>query len=419
MKKSGARLPSTESRIEPMMMRLFVPLTSSNLTGAICFMGALLAAGPIFGSSLADRAEAGEFAGLLSDAPHDQARAMLNVFFGRPDLKAGLAGLPDASRSCPSDHAEVTSGSDWVRESAGQARVLMFNENHYGLRERAFLRSILPDLREMGFTHLGLEAIEQAAVYQDGRYQPATDLYVREPLFAALLRTAESLGFEVFGYEVSPADLAGLSPGEQFERRETGQAENLWDKVRSAPDGARFLILAGWSHIAKEPLPGPDGPALWMAGRFREKSGIDPLVVDLTTCVDQLAEPGDWGGRVLLDDSGDVLVFGADAHAFDAQIRLPAAPESELDQKERAGFYRQSLGQAFFVPDLSGTEAESVLLIARPTSAPADAAAYDRVLVRQDENMPLHLPAGEYTIEVRAGDGSLLKSLEKGQADER
>jgi hypothetical protein len=357
-----------------------------------------------FAETVAGRAEAGKFEELLSEAPHDQAVATLNAFFGRGDINAQLQALPEASTACPEEFHKTLSGRDWVLEKAVDTKVLMFNENHYGLRERVFVKHLLSDLRQLGFTHLGLEALDSEATYADGRYTPAADIYIREPLFAALLRQAESLGFRVFGYEHSTQTSDALTPAEQFHARESGQAENIRMAIENADEEARFVVFAGWSHIAKEPIPGPEGDALWMAGRLKEKTGIDPLVIDLTSCVDEAADPSDWFGRILLGKDGEALLFGRDSDAYDAQIRLPVAPR----HLESPGYYRQTLGTAVFVPSEMLAGDEPTLLEARSRSAAADASAYDRVLVFPGEHLPLYLPEGQFTLVSRRGNGETI-----------
>ena len=355
----------------------------------------------------AELAERGEFSKAYSMMPHDQGKATLNVFFGRPDLNLDLSGLPTASAACPDESDREISGREWVIENSRDRKVLMFNENHYGMRERIFLRKLLPELRNIGFSHIGFEALLHNAENVEGRYSPASDLYTREPLFAALLREAESLGFNVFGYEPELSDLENLSPHKRFELREEGQAKHIKHQLDAAAEGDRFVIFAGWSHIAKKPVPAPGGPGLWMAGRLKEQTGIDPLVVDLTSCVDVGDGPIDWNGRILLDESDLPIGFGRDAHAFDAELRLPASSHAS---EKASGFYRQTLGYPVSIPDDLLSMDQSVLIEARAVTHTLNEAAFDRILLHPGERHPIYLPPGHFRVIARSGSGEIIGS---------
>ncbi|MFU8878671.1 MAG: hypothetical protein ACNA7E_11055, partial [Wenzhouxiangellaceae bacterium] len=258
---------------------------------------------------------------------------------------------------------------------------------------------------EMGFTHLGFEAFGDSLSDDDGQYKPASGFYTIEPTFAALIREAEATGFEIFGYEPNFEESQDMDAADRFALRESGQAENIQARIEAAPEDARFVIFAGWSHIAEQPTPAPGGPGKWMAARFKENTGIDPLTVDLTSCVYESEDPEDWQGRMLLAADGTPLVFGRDAHAFDAQIRLPVPPRNH---PVAAGFYRQTLGQAVRVPDELRPGEQPVLVQARKLPMLDDSAAHDRVLLHPGEDLPLYLPPGEYELQSHRGDGEII-----------
>lgn len=378
----------------------------SLVSGIAYLLTLLILPSQILAESLAERAESGRFASAFSEVPHDQGTATLNAFFGRPDLNVALENIPRPSDACPDSAASNAAGREWLIANVENHKVLMFNENHYGLRERVFVRKMLPALRDQGFTHIGFEALRHDAVNIDGRYLPATEIYTREPLFAALLRESESLGFSVFGYEPDPPmGVEALTPQQRFELRETGQAEHIAGVIQAAGEDARFVIFAGWSHIAKEPVPAPGGSALWMAGRLMEKTGITPLSIDLTSCVDTAPEEPDWAGRLLLDEIERPMGFGRDAHAFDAEFRLPALGAY---QNGSPGFYRQSLGSPVAIPEVFLESDEPVLIEARNLQAAADAAAFDRLLLSPGDRYPLYLPPGEYQLIARSAEGEIL-----------
>ena len=364
-----------------------------------------------YSQSLAERAERGEFAVAFDAAPNEQILATLNTFFGRSDLNADFPEIPQASRSCPLEGATDMSGRQWILANARVTKVLMFNENHYGIGERVFVRTLLPELRNMGFTHLGLEAFNNSASDDDGQHKPGSGFYTIEPTFVGLLREAEAAGFEIFGYEPRIEASEDLDREERFALRESGQAANIQAQIDAAPEDARFIIYAGWSHIAEQPVSAPGGTGRWMAARFKKNTGIDPLTIDLTACVYESKDPQNLRGRIVLAADGTPLVFGRDPHAFDAQIRLPIPPRNH---PVTAGFYRQTLGQAVIVPEKLRPADEPVLVQARKLPMLDGEVAHDRVLLHPGEHLPLYLPPGEYELQAHRGDGEIVGQMRIG-----
>lgn len=342
--------------------------------------------------------------GLEPPARRDQLMAMWMTMVGREDLQTTIgrpiAGEPlgDCLDKEQAEAATWASAEDWLLEQLAERRVVMFNENHYRTGARAWLLEWLPRLREQGFTHLGLEAFTPQ---EDGLYRPEDGFYTREPLFAALVRGAEALGFEVFGYEVTDSPPEGADMHEQIAFREQAQADNLLAVFSEAEEVDRFVIFAGWSHIAKKPMPGGHR---WMAARFKEQSGIDPFSVDLTTCT-RLASRHDGPGDAWLplSEDGQAVVVGHYAGAVDAQLHMPVP----ADISGSAGFYRQVLGPARVVSDKWLAEDEAVLVRARRSDRAANAVPDDQVMIQPGERLKLYLPAGyEYLITAHRGDGS-------------
>ena len=355
---------------------------------------------------------------LEPESRRDQTMAVWMTMVGREDLQATIDG-PIAGQpqdSCFDNEttkpAGWTSAGDWIIDQADDHRVVMFNENHYRVGARALVLGLLPQLRELGFTHIGFEAFNTpeymaGQAREEGRedwaYAPESGFYTHEPLFAALIRGAHELGFEVFGYEAGESAPEDADIQEQIAFREQAQADNLMAALDEAGDQARFVIFAGWSHIAKAPL---QGGQRWMAARFKEASDIDPLSVDLTTCT----KPGSSSdgfdhARLPLDDTGQPIVIGHYAGAVDAQVHMPV-PEEMTDS---AGFYRQVLGRPIEVPETLLSSDEPVLVRARRTDREATAVPDDQVLIKPGESLYLYLPDGyEYHLTGHRGDGSLV-----------
>ncbi len=346
----------------------------------------------------------------------DQVEATWLTYVGRQDRQADLQEpLPGPRADCVSgehsDYAEWKSADDWILEAVSDRQVVMFNENHYRVEARAYVLALLPRLQASGFTHMGFEAFQTPEVMAEragrseaggGVYLPSNGSYTHEPVFAALVRKAGDLGMEVFGYEASDSAPEDAETAERIAFREQGQADNLIERLNAAGDDARVVIFAGWSHIAKEPLRGDQR---WMAARFREQTGIDPLSIDLTTCVLPVTgEAHSAVARMPLDGDGAPMVVGHYEGAVDAQVHLPI-PE---DEAAVPGFPRQVLGVATPIPSELLDDEQPVLIRARRSDRKPDAVPDDQVLVYPGESLSLYLPAGHsYQHTGYRGDGSL------------
>ncbi|MEX0899877.1 MAG: hypothetical protein WD081_04210 [Gammaproteobacteria bacterium] len=350
--------------------------------------------GTVFGQGVDMRLQDGAFAPVLahfeasaSEPWAPQMQAMVDVHMGRQDrVLRRLRDLPFAALDCDAGESGAThvAAADWLLAIASDRRVVMLNENHFHVAARLFLFESLPALREAGFTHLALEAFEPDSTF----LEPGSGGYTREPIFAAVIRRATALGFELVAYEFA---------GESIESREAGQADHLQRAIEHAGEDARFIVFAGWSHILERP---DTFGRRWMAARFRDESGIDPFTVDLTSCMHKSASPRD--ARVALDPDGAALVHGQQyAGGVDAQIQLPIPLELA------PGFYRQALGSPTPV-ELPEVLDEPVLVRAWSENAESVPVPVDQIFVLPGEEAVLYLPPGSYELTVNDGDGATL-----------
>ncbi len=279
--------------------------------------------------NIAEQLNAGRLDLIRARAGDSQASALVNTIIGRSDLNAFMSGLQHATVAVPSEHLQTVKASKWLLEAARNSRVLMFNENHYEPQARVFVRSLLPELRRAGFTHIGLEAFQPSSV--PNAYQSSAGYYTVEPTFAALMAEATSLSFVVFGYEATQFADHSASIEEMIAAREKSEAENLRAAVGSFPQNARVVIFAGWSHIAEKPLDDGLGPSKtrWMAARFFEETNIDPFTVDLATCTREVRDSEDRDGVVYLQADGSPFVTGGYKAVVDAQVCLPVLDACE------------------------------------------------------------------------------------------
>jgi hypothetical protein len=166
---------------------------------------------------------------------------------------------------------------DALVELAAKAQVVMINEAHHVPLHRAFTMQVLPLLKQQGFTYFAAETfVEDEVLRQRGYPVLASGRYVREPVFAEMVRTAIRAGYRLVQYEA--AGRGGVDP------REQGQARNLIDRILKADPAAKIVVHAGFGHIDEQ-----NEPQKWMAQYFKEWSGIDPLTVDQTEMMEHSA----------------------------------------------------------------------------------------------------------------------------------
>jgi hypothetical protein len=330
-----------------------------------------------------------------------QLQATWNSFFGRQDLDAVLHGVPHPSTECKSADADASDARAWLLRNTQDRKILMFNDDHMHVGPRAFLLQLLPQLRQLGFSHIGFEALLPEAKQGDGDLA-AEGFYTVEPLFAALLRKADSLGFRIFGYESVPS--SALSADENFQAREQAQARNIEQEMARATPSARFVIFAGFAHIRSNTQTGQGDSRRYMASYLKEDTGIDPFTIDLTSCAYAARSPGKVRGQVFIQHpDGAPLTSGLFAGAVSGQIWLPI-PEAGDAQP---GYYRQLLGRAVRIPRSLLRGPGMVLVEGR--SLDAGGVAYDRVLLRPGENLSLYLPVGHrYELVAYDEDGTLV-----------
>ncbi len=167
-------------------------------------------------------------------------------------------------------------------EAMRDRRVVMLNESHDRSRHRAFLQQLIDLLHAQGVRALAAEtfADDVVAGTADGRVRAGSGVYTRDPVFAAAVRHALALGWELLPYEAS-AHAASR------EARERMQAQRLADWLQAHPQ-QRLLVYVGGSHLDKRSEAG------WMASHLVAMTGTEPLAIrqGATACTGD--DPAAW-----------------------------------------------------------------------------------------------------------------------------
>lgn len=148
--------------------------------------------------------------------------------------------------------------------------LVMFSEHHFYPNHRRLIEKLLPLFKEAGYTYLALEALTEGQDSLLNKGNPPTihsGFYTKDPRFANLIRTAQSLNFTFVGYE-------------NFDRnrdREEGQAANLVAATFEKDPDAKVLVLAGMAHIFEQPT---SRGKKWLGAVLNEQYQLDPLTID-------------------------------------------------------------------------------------------------------------------------------------------
>ncbi|MEE3622872.1 hypothetical protein UCD39_02560 [Nitrospirillum sp. BR 11752] len=337
-----------------------------------------------------------------------QSLATQYARLGRPDL-AWIAWKRRGRKDC--DEAAQGVAADPLQTLLSRARdrrVVMINENHIAPASRAFWLAALPRLRQMGFTHVAMEALsidgsdwQAGEVRERGIYDdhPYFTPYLSEPTFAAVIRKAMALGFDLVPYD--DMDVMNQDPDLRTELRERVEAARLAEVLARMPPDGKLLVLAGWGHVDK----GMRGQVPWMAEAFKQRTGIDPLTVDTTAC--QRPDATSSATTYLNPDGSDRITPSYVGHV-DLQVHVPQAVGA--DPVAAAGVSRHWLGQPVAIPAALLPKGGDGVVEARKPGQPADTAPYDRLFLRRGEVLPLYLPPGRYVLTLRGEGGAIQAS---------
>jgi hypothetical protein len=306
--------------------------------------------------------------------------------------------------------------TDAVVRLARDHAVVLVNEAHHVPRHRAFTRSLLRGLRELGFRYLALEALDERDSTLAARGYPvrATGFYTNEPAFGELIREALSLGYVLVPYEATGEDMRTQ------ETREAAEARHLVARIFRRDPDARVLVHAGYTHIEESNTPGRASP---MAVRLREATGIDPLSVDQVTMSDR--------GDSLYDDPRRSALVGhfrlrepfvivRDGSCWSAKpgvhdLTVIAPPASE--HAGRPGWLWSTADRrAYVVPATVARPETDCVVTARRAEESADAVPVDALRVGPlGASRTLALPPGRYVVEARDGAGRVLNTTDVTQ----
>jgi hypothetical protein len=303
-----------------------------------------------------------------------QAYAML----GREDLAD--------QRKEPLSRCVVAEGDpvEVIAARAATAQVVMINEAHDAPRDRAFIEKVAKALAPLGYTTFAAETLIDGAVEPTARYPKlAMGSYSPEPAFGQLLRTVMQLNYRLVAYE----HVANVRPDAHFadviNARDAGQASNLINRTVRDNRSLKVLVHVGYSHNSETVQRADRRELRWLALRFKEITGIDPLTIDQTS----------YGAETTgICETAD----GGAALPGDRDIYIAHPP---LTFERSRPTWRLAAGQRFAdIPQTLRQPGARTIVEARYASEPDDAVPVDRILIDPGESIPLLLSPGRYRV---------------------
>lgn len=234
----------------------------------------------------------GSVANPLAEDMWEQLSPRLEGLAVAAPIERGDARKPAAAEDIAAvQSAERRDAIDTIVDRARDRRIVILNEEHDAPEDRAFGLAVAKALRPLGFTMLAAEAFtndkdpantDVTALAARGYPIRKTGTYIGDPVFGDFVRQALALGYKPIAYEET-AEQRSANGGDRIDRREEAEASNLTTAILRAPQ-TKFLIYVGYSHATEMPIREEDNEKvhLWMAGRLKQKTGLDPLTIDQT-----------------------------------------------------------------------------------------------------------------------------------------
>lgn len=157
-------------------------------------------------------------------------------------------------------------------------RAIFINEAHEIPKHRILSTLLLKPLYEKGFRYLFVEGLGTEDTILNNRKFPVitSGYYIREPLYADLIRQALKIGFKVLPFDYISQNMTNIGRN----TRDSMMEINI-SKIYENDPKAKILVHAGWAHIQESLVISNR-----MASYYKEITGINPLTIDQTSVID-------------------------------------------------------------------------------------------------------------------------------------
>ena len=167
----------------------------------------------------------------------------------------------------------------YIVERAKNHRIVVTNERHHASPDRLLPLHLLESLYAQGFRYLAVETLSNAHSINKLGYPKRDDgYYSNDVVYAQLLRSARTLGFEIVAYEQEQDQVAPEDPENPMNRsseRDQWQAKNIISRIFDKDPDAKVLIHCGYGHVSEEML----SRSTPMTRFLKDMTGRDPLSI--------------------------------------------------------------------------------------------------------------------------------------------
>lgn len=310
---------------------------------------------------------------------------------------------------------------DIILALAANQKAVFINEAHHVPQHRALTITLLRDLWQQGFRYFATETLSVEDKELNQRRFPIigkTGYYSNEPVYADLIRTALQLGYKLIPYEYEGE--YGDLPGEKLtrqQRRDKGQARNLYERIYQLDPQAKVVVHAGYAHVHEKVLSWWSPMALY----FREFTGIDPLTIDQTEMTEHSAPKFEnavyqfatehWKfmqPTIFRAADGKHFVGGNLSGMVDLQV---FSPRSEYRDGRPTWLQLNGARKAHRISVKELNQGFPYLVQAVLANEGADAVPVDQIEVPAPiPTATLYLPKGNFIIKIKDRSGTVIRS---------
>jgi len=296
----------------------------------------------------------------------------------------------------------------YITWQASRQQVIMINEAHHLPFHRAFVLPMLEQFYKAGYRYLAIETLEDSLINQKKYPDFSTGYYTNEPLFGEMIREAMRLHFKLINYEATePCNVKTNDPYYCSRFRDSIMAVKLAGILKSDPK-AKLLVYAGYDHIHE----GSETSWKKMAQFFKEFTGIDPYTVELTRQVEHLYPQLNHKEFAAVNKFKHItkpviaLKDNTPWHGefVDATVIFP----QYLVKGKRPSYNSIDGLRKFYSLDSLHLKIGQFVQAFYDNEKPGYRIPADQLVISDSENC-LYLFEGKYSLEIKNGEGALIK----------
>jgi hypothetical protein len=207
-----------------------------------------------------------------------EVRFNFEEFLGLPMAGVKAMALPIYRTKPAADRPAIPDGFDpepaltVVEREAQKTRIVIWGEEHHLPQTRSLYEPLLRRLWKHGYRYLAAETFTDQVMDPQFKYPDyRSGYYLKDPVFAAAVRTAKQLGYGLVAYDTNERGPEG-----DHSFRDRTQAANIKARVFDRDADAKVFIIAGRLHASEKAAPDGWTP---MGTVLKQATGIDPFTV--------------------------------------------------------------------------------------------------------------------------------------------